>query len=69
MKDDLIISIIQQEWPLFNKTQNVGHRSFCQNQMANFIVSRHAYWSMYSTERSKPYHIQVWIYDGLHSSR
>ena len=49
MKDDLIISIIQQEWPLFNKTQNVGQRSFCQDQMANFIVSRHAYWSMYST--------------------
>ena len=39
MKDDLIISIIQQEWPLFNKTQNVGQRSFCQDQMANFIVS------------------------------
>ena len=49
MKDDLIISIIQQEWPLFTSTQNVGHRSPCQDQMANFIVSRHAYWSMYST--------------------
>ncbi len=49
MKDDLIISIIQQEWPLFTSTQNVDHRSPCQDQMANFIVSRHAYWSMYST--------------------
>jgi hypothetical protein len=49
MKDDLVISIIQQEWPLFTSTQNVDHRSPCQDQMANFIVSRHAYWSMYST--------------------
>lgn len=49
MKDDLIISIIQQEWPLFTSTQNVDHRSPCQDQITNFIVSRHAYWSMYST--------------------
>ena len=49
MKDDLIISIIQKEWPLFTKTQNVGQRSACQDQMANFIISRHAYWSMYSS--------------------
>ena len=40
MKDDLIISIIQKEWPLFTKTQNVGQRSACQDQMANFIIKR-----------------------------
>ena len=42
MKNELINQIIAEEWDMFQKTQNVGGRAWCQDDQIQFDANRRA---------------------------
>ena len=42
MRDELINEIIEEEWEMFQKTQNVGGRAWCQDDRVQFDANRKA---------------------------
>ena len=49
---EIIEKIINIEWNLFTKVSNIGKRSYCQDKRDTFIISRKAYFSIYTIESS-----------------
>ncbi len=49
-KNSLIKDIIVIEWEQFTSAVNMGKRSYCQDQIENFILSRAAYLSIYNVD-------------------
>ncbi|MBQ9060956.1 MAG: DUF4125 family protein [Firmicutes bacterium] len=54
-KDAVINDIIDREWAMFQKTQNIGGRAACQDQFDTFYVNRYAQHSAWSAETLESY--------------
>lgn len=54
-KDSVVNDIINREWAMFQKTQNIGGRAGCQDQFDTFYVNRYAQHSAWSAETLESY--------------
>ena len=54
-KDAVVNDIINREWAMFQKTQNIGGRAGCQDQFDTFYVNRYAQHSAWSAETLESY--------------
>lgn len=55
MKDNLLKEIVKNEWDFFHNVNNIGNRSFCQDDINTFIYARVCYWSIYNEDILKSY--------------
>lgn len=54
-KDAVVNDIINREWAMFQKTQNIGGRAFCQDQFDTFYANRYSQHSAWSPETLESY--------------
>ena len=54
-KDSVINDIINREWAMFQKTQNIGGRAACQDQFDTFYANRYSQHHIWSAETLESY--------------
>lgn len=54
-KDAVVNDIVNREWAMFQKTQNIGGRAFCQDQFDTFYINRYSQHSAWSAETLESY--------------
>lgn len=54
-KDAVVNDIIDREWAMFQKTQNIGGRAACQDQYETFYINRYSQHSAWSAETLESY--------------
>ena len=55
MKNELINQIIATEWEMFQKTQNVGGRAWCQDDKVQFDANRRAQFEIWDEKTLQSY--------------
>ena len=55
MKNELINQIIAMEWEMFQKTQNVGGRAWCQDDKVQFDANRRAQFEIWDEKTLQSY--------------
>ena len=74
MKNELINQIIEMEWELFQQTQNVGGRAWCQDDKVQFDANRKAQFDIWDEKTLQLYlqdlqeaesgHFEICLHDG-----
>lgn len=59
MKDELINNIIAEEWDMFQNTQNVGGRAWCQDDKVQFDANRRAQFEIWNESTLRLYSIDL----------
>ena len=54
-KDAVVNDIINREWAMFQKTQNIGGRASCQDQYDTFYANRYSQHSIWSDDTLESY--------------
>lgn len=54
-KLDLIDKILEKEWKLFSKLNNIGGRASCQDNQEEFFLMRKAWWQTFNFETLSSY--------------
>ena len=54
-KDAVVNDIINREWAMFQKTQNIGGRAGCQDRFDTFYANRYSQHSLWSAETLESY--------------
>lgn len=54
-KDAIVNDIINREWQMFQKTQNIGGRAGCQDQFDTFYANRYSQHSIWQPETLESY--------------
>lgn len=55
MKNELIEQIISEEWEMFQNTQNIGGRAWCQDDYRQFVGNRRAQFENWDEETLRLY--------------
>ena len=55
MKEEIMNQIIAEEWDMFQKTQNVGGRAWCQDDKVQFDANRRAQFDLWNEETLRSY--------------
>lgn len=55
-KEAIVKDIIQLEWSMFDRVQNIGGRASCQEDWRTFYIMRYSQHSAYSMEMLESYH-------------
>ena len=59
MKEELINQIIAEEWEMFQNTQNVGGRAWCQDDKVQFDANRRAQFEIWNENTLRLYLIDL----------
>ena len=54
-KDAVVNDIIDREWAMFQKTQNIGGRASCQDQFDTFYINRYSQHSIWTADTLESY--------------
>jgi len=54
-KDAVVNDIIEREWEMFQKTQNIGGRAACQDQFDTFYANRYSQHSIWQPDTLESY--------------